>query len=118
MADSREQSIKATRFLMWVSFLLTFPSWIFWVVDAVGGSSFHDTLIENGSYPRYHLISIVSLLLPIIGLVIALFARLRINAQNSKYNFYPDKSNLMVYNNALVGYFISLGIVGFILLNH
>jgi hypothetical protein len=73
-------------------------------------------MLENGYSQSLRLITLASILLPILGLILVIYARVLISVQNQKYNFYPSKGKHLLYNNILIGYFISLGIIGIIFL--
>lgn len=116
MADNSERTLGTTLIIMWCGFLLTIPTWIYWLINFFGQRSFEDMMFEKGYSQTLHLITLTSILLPILGLILAVYARVLIAMQNQKYNFYPSKSKHLFYNNILIGYFIALGIIGIILL--
>jgi hypothetical protein len=118
MADNRGQAYHRITLVMWISLLLTAPTWIYGIINIFDLGVFNEQMIENGLLGRFHLLAVMSILLPVLGLVLALVARLLIGVQKARYNFYPAKSKQLLYNNILMAYFITLVILSIIYLGH
>lgn len=116
MPGKSERVLKTSFIIMWCSFLLTIPTWIYWLINFFGQSSFEDMLVESGFIQNLRIITLTSILLPVLGLILAIYARVVITVQNQQYSFYPQKGKHMLYNNVLIGYFMVLGIIGIIYL--
>jgi hypothetical protein len=118
MGDNRGQTYHRITVIMWISLLLTVPTWIYGIINVFDLRAFNQQMIEGGLLGKLNLLAITSTMLPILGLILALVARALISVEKSKYNFYPSKSKQPFYNNILIGYFIVLFLIGVVYLMH
>jgi len=116
MAENKDRTLKLTYVLMMCGFLLTVPTLIYGLITTFYQRSFNEMMIESGFTDKLHLITVISLLLPIAGLVLVLYARLVIEQKSTRYSFYQVKNNQLLYNNLLLVYFITLSVMAIIYL--